>query len=95
MKEKRLKELEDLTDSVARGERVILFALGLWAVIATIFLLLFSTVLLSTSLIAIYGSELEVSDKVIYQLIGLFFIFLFVFFARVTAISRIQEFASN
>lgn len=78
MRDKRLKELESLADSVVSGERVILFAPGLWSVVATIFLLLCSTILLSTSLISIYGSEIELSHKAIYQLIGLIFIFLFV-----------------
>jgi hypothetical protein len=78
MKEKKLAELERLTDSIVRGERVILFAPGLWAVITTIMLLLTSTVLLSGSLISIYGSHLEPSAKATYQLGGLIVLSLFV-----------------
>lgn len=78
MEENSLTELEKLTDSIVRGERVVLFAPGLWAVITTIFLLLFATVLLSASLISIYGSGLELSNKAIYQFTGLVFVLLFV-----------------
>lgn len=78
MKEKKLTELELLTDDIVGGKRTVLFAPGLWSVIATILLLLVSTVLLSGSLISIYGSEMENSSKAIYQLAGLFSIFLFV-----------------
>ena len=63
MNPNQLNELDKLTDSIARGERVVLFAAGLWAIIVTIFLLLGSTVILSGVLISYCCADLEAPIK--------------------------------
>ena len=78
MKESHLTELQQLTDSIVRGERVVLFAPGLWSVILVVFLLLGSTVILLGSLISVCCAELEAPSKAAYQLMGFVALFLFV-----------------
>jgi hypothetical protein len=78
MKSEKLSEIEALVESVVRGERVVIFPPGFWAVIAAIMLFIGSTVMLSGMLISIYGQNIEVGEKVFFQFLGLVAILIFV-----------------
>ena len=71
MNENQFTELQKLTDSIVRGERTILFAPGLWSVIAVILLLVVSSVTVSAGLISICCINADAPEKAAFQGLGM------------------------
>lgn len=62
-----LEELNKIVDSIKSGNRIVLFPPGLFIFISTILLLIFSTVILSGSLVSSFGDNLTQQTKAIIQ----------------------------
>lgn len=92
MPDDKLPELEQLTDSIVRGERVVLFAPGLWTLIATILLLIVATVLLSGSLVSICCSDAPAPQKAAYQFSGLAMLLVFVIIPSLLVFRGLKQF---
>jgi hypothetical protein len=71
-------ELRKLVESVARGERLLLWPPGTWFLIVIIMLLIFSTVTGSGSAISLFASGLSMKNQVLIQFIGMVCMLFFV-----------------
>lgn len=74
----KLGKLKALTDSIRAGQRVVLLPPGIFVVVASIFLLLFTTVLLVGSMISLLGRELLPQHKALIQFSSFFLIIVFI-----------------
>ena len=80
MDKEKHPELQKVAEQIARGQRVVLFPPGGWSLIATIMLLIASTVACGASAISLLAGDFPPQKKAILQLLSLMGIALFVLF---------------
>jgi len=78
METEKTPELKKLVESVAKGERLLLFPPGTWYLIAIIMLLVVSTVAGSGSAISLFASGLPIKNQVLLQFAGMGCVLVFV-----------------
>jgi len=85
--------LKDLTDSIKRGERVVLFPPGMISLVSLVLILIITTVLVVSSIINLFFSEHGFETTAILQFSGLGIAFVFAIFPNLMILSGKKKFS--
>jgi len=85
--------LKDFTDSIKRGERVVLFPPGMISLVSLVLILIITTVLVVSSIINLFFSEHGFETTAIFQFSGLGIAFVFAIFPNLMILSGKKKFS--
>lgn len=85
--------LKDITDSIKRGERVVLFPPGMFSLISLVMILIVTTVLVVSSIIKLFFSDYGFETIAVLQFSGLGITFVFVIFPNLMILSGKKKFS--
>lgn len=93
MNSNKLKNLQEFTESIRQGKRIILFPPGMISLVSLVLILIITTVLVVSSIINLFFSEHGFETTAIFQFSGLGIAFVFAIFPNLMILSGKKKFS--